>query len=208
MSDGAMAEYLLKILIIGDGNVGKSSFVHRYVDGQFSRSYKMTVGVDFSVKLLHWSDKEKVRLQLWDVAGQERFISMTRIYYRGALGCVVMFDVTSSSSFLSCRHWKQDLDNKAMLLNGDSIPCILLANKCDLSQRVVSSESIDKFSKANGFMAWMETSVKENKNIGEAMRMLVQEILSVRSGLDGLEPRPEGCVSPQLDSEFSGGGCC
>lgn len=61
--------------------------------------------------------------------GQERFISMTRIYYKGALGCVVMFDVTSSSSFLSCRHWKQDLDNKAMLPNGESIPCILLANK-------------------------------------------------------------------------------
>lgn len=61
--------------------------------------------------------------------GQERFISMTRIYYKGALGCVVMFDVTSSASFLSCRRWKQDLDNKAMLPNGDSIPCILLANK-------------------------------------------------------------------------------
>lgn len=54
---------------------------------------------------------------------------MTRIYYKGALGCVVMFDVTSSSSFLSCRYWKQDLDNKAMLPNGNSIPCILLANK-------------------------------------------------------------------------------
>ena len=61
--------------------------------------------------------------------GQERFISMTRIYYKGALGCVVMFDVTNSSSFLRCRHWKQDLDSKAMLPNGGSIPCILLANK-------------------------------------------------------------------------------
>ncbi|XP_022619043.1 ras-related protein Rab-7L1-like isoform X2 [Seriola dumerili] len=124
-----MTEHLLKILIVGDGNVGKSSFVHRYVNGQFNKTYKMTVGVDFSVKLLHWSDKEKVRLQLWDVAGQERFISMTRIYYKGALGCVMMFDVTSASSFLNCRHWKQDLDNKAILPNGHSIPCILLANK-------------------------------------------------------------------------------
>ena len=54
---------------------------------------------------------------------------MNRVYYKGALGCVVMFDVTSSASFLSCRHWKRDLDNKAMLPNGESIPCILLANK-------------------------------------------------------------------------------
>ncbi|XP_044066078.1 ras-related protein Rab-7L1-like isoform X2 [Siniperca chuatsi] len=166
--------------------------------------------MDFSVKLLHWSDKEKVRLQLWDVAGQERFISMTRIYYKGALGCVVMFDVTSLSSFLNCRHWKQDLDNKAMLHNGDSIPCILLANKCDLAQRVVSADSIDTFSKANGFVTWMETSAKENKNIGEAMRRLVQEILSVQSSLDPLQPGPQDSIHPQLDSEHNsrGGGCC
>uniref|UniRef100_A0A3Q3WAR8 Uncharacterized protein n=1 Tax=Mola mola TaxID=94237 RepID=A0A3Q3WAR8_MOLML len=124
-----MNEHLMKILIVGDGDVGKSSFVHRYISGAFNKTYKMTVGVDFSLKVLQWSDTEKVRLQLWDIAGQERFISMTRIYYKGALGCVVMFDVTSSSSFRSCLQWKRDLDNKAMLPNGDSIPCILLANK-------------------------------------------------------------------------------
>lgn len=204
-----MNEHLLKILIVGDGNVGKSSFVHRYVNGAFSKNYKMTMGVDYSVKLLLWSDKEKVRLQLWDIAGQERFISMNRIYYKGALGCVVMFDVTSSASFLSCRHWKRDLDNKAMLPNGDSIPCILLANKCDLSQRVVSADSIDRFSKANGFVTWMEVSVKENKNVGEAMRTLVQQILSVQSSLDPPQPRPQDSVYPQLDSECNrAAGCC
>ncbi|XP_042348556.1 ras-related protein Rab-7L1-like isoform X2 [Plectropomus leopardus] len=176
----------------------------------FILSLQSRCSVDFSVKLLQWSEKEKVRLQLWDIAGQERFISMTRIYYRGALGCVVMFDVTSSSSFLNCCHWKRDLDNKAMLPNGDSIPCILLANKCDLSQRVVSADSIDRFSKANGFVTWMEISVKENKNIGEAMRRLVREILSVQSSLDPLQPGPPYCVSPQPDSECNrgGAGCC
>ncbi|KAK1899316.1 Ras-related protein Rab-7L1 [Dissostichus eleginoides] len=199
-----MNEHLLKILIIGDGNVGKSSFLHRYVNGQFNKTYKMTMGVDYAVKLLHWSDKEKVRLQLWDIAGQERFISMNRVYYKGALGCVVMFDVTSSASFLSCRHWKRDLDNKAMLPNGESIPCILLANK-----RVVPPDRIDRFSKANGFITWMEISVKENKNIGEAMRRLVQDILYVESSLDSLQPKPQEMVNPQLDSECDGGaGCC
>ncbi|XP_023128677.1 ras-related protein Rab-7L1-like [Amphiprion ocellaris] len=204
-----MTEHLMKILIVGDGYVGKSSFVHRYVNGQFNSMYKMTMGVEFSVKVLHWSDKEKVRLHLWDIAGQERFISMTRIYYKGALGCVVMFDVTSSSSFLNCLYWKRDLDDKVMLPNGDSIPCILLANKCDLSQRVVSADSIEKFSKDNGFIAWMETSVKENKNIGEAMRILVKEILSVQSNLDPLEPRSGDTVHPELDSELdTGRRCC
>ncbi|XP_026224830.1 ras-related protein Rab-7L1-like [Anabas testudineus] len=205
-----MTEHLMKILVVGDWNVGKSSFVHRYVNGHFNKAYKMTVGVDFSVKLLHWSDKEKVRLQLWDIAGQERFISMTRIYYKGALGCVVMFDVTSSSSFLNCRHWKQDLDHKAMLPNGNSIPCILLANKCDLAQRVVSAESINRFSKANGFITWIEISVKENKNIGEAMRVLVQEILAVQSSLDQLQPKCEDSVNipPDCDDHNSRGARC
>lgn len=206
-----MNEHLLKILIVGEGNVGKTSFVHRYINGQFNRAYKMTVGVDFSVKVLQWSDKEKVRLQLWDIAGQERFISMTRIYYKGASGCVVMFDVTKSSSFLSCRLWKQDLDKKAMLPNGDAIPCILLANKCDLAQRVVSADSIDKFSKANGFVTWLEISVKDNKNIGEAMRRLVQEILSVQSVLDLNQSSYPDTVNAQLDSQIDTGregSCC
>ncbi|XP_074538442.1 ras-related protein Rab-7L1-like [Halichoeres trimaculatus] len=205
----AMAEHMLKILIVGDGNVGKTSFVHRYVNGNFSKSYKMTVGVDFAVKMLQWSDREKVRLQLWDIAGQERFISMTRIYYKGALGCVMMFDVTSSASFLSCRHWKQDLDNKAMQPDGHSIPCILLANKCDRAQREVSADTIDRFSKANGFLTWMETSVKENRNIGEAMRRLVQEILSVQSRLESPQPDPKEDVI-ELDSENQRRGtrCC
>ncbi|CAK6977002.1 ras-related protein Rab-7L1-like [Scomber scombrus] len=164
-----MEEHLMKILIVGNTSVGKSAFVHRYVKGKFNKTYKMTVGVEFSVKVLKWSEKEQVRLQLWDIAGLERFISMTRVYYKGALGCVVMFDVTNTSSFLNCRSWKQDLDNKALLPNGDSIPCILLANKCDLPERAVSADSIDEFSKANGFVTWMETSVKENQNVAESM---------------------------------------
>ncbi|XP_055022104.1 ras-related protein Rab-7L1-like [Boleophthalmus pectinirostris] len=201
-----MREHLMKILIIGDGNVGKSSFVNRYVNGQFSGNYKMTVGVDFSLKILQWSESEKVRLQLWDIAGQERFISMTRIYYRGAVGCVLIFDVSDSSSFLSCRLWKQDLDLKTRLPNGQTLPCILLANKCDLGKRVVSADSIDRFSRANGFVTWMETSVKNNRNIEEAMRRLVQEILSVQSSPDpGLSPS-EDLINPQQN--HSRASCC
>ncbi|XP_062283496.1 ras-related protein Rab-7L1-like [Scomber scombrus] len=206
-----MEEHLMKILIVGNASVGKSAFVHRYVKGKFNKTYKMTVGVEFSVKVLQLSEKEHVRLQLWDIAGLERFISMTRVYYKGALGCVVMFDVTNTSSFLNCRSWKQDLDNKALLPNGESIPCILLANKCDLPERAVSADSIDEFSKANGFVTWMETSVKENQNVAESMRRLVQEILSVQSCLDVLHTRRQVTVNHQLDSKLDnsrGKGCC
>ena len=121
---------------------------------------------------------------------------MTRVYYKGASGCVVMFDMTEPSSFLHARQWKQDVDTKAMLPNGDPIPCILVANKvhtaqiahthtqsihthtykstllfqCDLGMGCVSSEKIKEFSEANGFIGWMETSVKDNRNIQEPLR--------------------------------------
>ncbi|CAL1605813.1 unnamed protein product [Knipowitschia caucasica] len=203
-----MREHVMKILIVGDGNVGKSSFVDRYVLGQFSGRYKMTMGVDFSLKILHWSEREKVRLQLWDIAGQERFVSMTRIYYRGAVGCVMIFDLSDSRSFLNCRLWKQDLDLKSVLPNGQPLPCILLANKSDLSARVVATDTIEEFSKANGFIAWMETSVKKNTNIEEAMRRLVQEILSLQFCLDPDLSDPTDLLKPQSESGQTPGHCC
>ncbi|KPP65071.1 ras-related protein Rab-7L1-like [Scleropages formosus] len=166
-------DHLFKVLIVGDGHVGKTSLVHRYVEERFCKSYKSTVGVDFALKVLPWSNTETVRLQLWDIAGQERFTSMTRIYYKEASGCVLMFDVTDPSSFRNCHRWKEDLDSKVRLAGGSPVPCILLANKCDLSPWQVSRESVEAFSESNGFVAWIETSVKENKNISESMRYAV-----------------------------------
>ncbi|KAJ7397911.1 Ras-related protein Rab-7L1 [Pitangus sulphuratus] len=127
-------------------------------------------GVDFALKVVQWSESETVRLQLWDIAGQERFTSMTRLYYREASACVIMFDVTNISTFSNSQKWKQDLDSKLLLPDGNPVPCLLLANKCDLSPWAVTREEVDRFSKENGFSGWVETSVKENKNINEAMR--------------------------------------
>uniref|UniRef100_A0A672HWX9 RAB29, member RAS oncogene family n=1 Tax=Salarias fasciatus TaxID=181472 RepID=A0A672HWX9_SALFA len=122
-----MKEHMMKIVFVGDV-VGKTAFIHRYISGQFNKTSYATVGVDFREKTLQCSEKETVKLQIWDISGQERFRSSNSIYYRGALGCVVMFDVTNSSSFHSCQVWKRDLD-KVMLPSGAPIPCILLANK-------------------------------------------------------------------------------
>uniref|UniRef100_A0A4W2FL47 RAB29, member RAS onco family n=1 Tax=Bos indicus x Bos taurus TaxID=30522 RepID=A0A4W2FL47_BOBOX len=163
-------DHLFKVLVVGDAAVGKTSLVQRYSQDSFSKHYKSTVGVDFALKVLQWSDSEMVRLQLWDIAGQERFTSMTRLYYRDASACVIMFDVTNATTFSNSQKWKQDLDSKLTLPNGEPVPCLLLANKCDLSPWAVSRDQVDRFSKENGFTGWTETSVKENKNINEAMR--------------------------------------
>ncbi|TEA31011.1 hypothetical protein DBR06_SOUSAS9610056, partial [Sousa chinensis] len=171
-------DHLFKVLVVGDAAVGKTSLVQRYSQDSFSKHYKSTVGVDFALKVLQWSDSEMVRLQLWDIAGQERFTSMTRLYYRDASACVIMFDVTNATTFSNSQRWKQDLDSKLTLPNGEPVPCLLLANKCDLSPWAVSRDQVDRFSKENGFTGWTETSVKENKNINEAMRVLIEKMMS------------------------------
>uniref|UniRef100_A0A8D1LSX6 Ras-related protein Rab n=1 Tax=Sus scrofa TaxID=9823 RepID=A0A8D1LSX6_PIG len=122
-------DHLFKVLVVGDAAVGKTSLVQRYSQDSFSKHYKSTVGVDFALKVLQWSDSEVVRLQLWDIAGQERFTSMTRLYYRDASACVIMFDVTNATTFSNSQRWKQDLDSKLTLPNGGPVPCLLLANK-------------------------------------------------------------------------------
>ncbi|XP_069798234.1 ras-related protein Rab-7L1-like isoform X3 [Narcine bancroftii] len=137
--------------------------------------------VDFALKILEWSDTETVRLQLWDIAGQERFTSMTRLYYKDAGACIVMFDVTDATTFHNCLKWKHDLDSKVSLRDGSPVPCILLANKCDLSEWAITRNEIDDLSKANHFVGWIETSVKENKNVAQAMSVLVECLMSKSS---------------------------
>ncbi|ELT94920.1 hypothetical protein CAPTEDRAFT_101663 [Capitella teleta] len=162
-----------KLLTIGDPGVGKTSLVQRYVHGYYTKDYKATLGVDFALKLVKWSDNVTIKLQLWDIAGQERFTSMTRVYYRDAHACIIMFDLTQRSSFQNALKWKADLDSKCCQEDGSSVPCILLANKCDLSRREVNQDEIESFCREQNFIGWTEVSVKEGLMVEESMRYLV-----------------------------------
>ncbi|KAG7261124.1 hypothetical protein CRUP_004312, partial [Coryphaenoides rupestris] len=171
-------EHLYKILVIGDLGVGKTSIIKRYVHHNFSPNYRATIGVDFALKVLHW-DQETVRLQLWDIAGQERFGNMTRVYYREAMGAFIVFDVTRPASFEAITKWKEDLDSKLTLANGRNVATVLLANKCDQGH-------------------------DENINIDEAANCLVKHIIASEN--DMLQSEDADTISPQL--EKSGGGTC
>lgn len=105
---------------------------------------------------------------------------MTRVYYKEALGAFIVFDVTRSATFDAVVKWKQDLDSKVQLPNGDPIPCILLANKCDQTKQGTAGypAKMDEFVKEHGFSAWYETSAKENINIDAAARALVNQIIA------------------------------
>lgn len=172
-------EYLYKILVIGELGAGKTSIIKRYVHQFFSPHYRATIGVDFALKVLSWDQETIIRLQLWDIAGQERFGNMTRVYYKEAVGAFIVFDVTRAATFDAVLKWKQDLDAKVTLPDGNSIPCVLLANKCDQPKEGVANNSakIDEFVKEHNFSAWFETSAKDNLNIDDAAKTLVQKIL-------------------------------
>lgn len=178
-------ELLYKVLVVGDVSTGKTSFIKRYVHNIFSASYKSTIGVDFALKAIMWNDHTNIRLQLWDIAGQERFSNMTRVYYKDAVAAFVVFDVLRPSTFESVKKWKQDIDNKIKLPNtDDNIPVILLANKIDLLDPVEDKENIDnmketldKICKDCGFLTWFEISAKKNIGINEAANALIEEIL-------------------------------
>ncbi|XP_032075066.1 ras-related protein Rab-38 isoform X1 [Thamnophis elegans] len=216
-------EHLYKLLVIGDLGVGKTSIIKRYVHHNFSPHYRATIGVDFALKVLSWDAETVVRLQLWDIAGQERFGNMTRVYYREAVGAFIVFDVTRPATFEAVTKWKQDLDTKLTLPNGQLVPTVLLANKCDQGQELLVNNGfkMDQFCKDNGFVGWFETSAKalpplppltarpwkatpgmsfykqDNINIEEAARCLVKHIIS--SDSQPVHPIKPDVVNPHLN---------
>ncbi|CAO3600319.1 unnamed protein product [Absidia cylindrospora] len=214
-------EYLYKILVVGDLGTGKTSIIRRYVHNIFSNNYKSTIGVDFALKVIQWAPEIIIRLQLWDIAGQERFGNMTRVYYKEALGAFVVYDVTRPQTFEGVTKWKQDLDSKVSLpepWGGGHIPVVLLANKMDMLQeghgQPINHQEMNQFCRDNGFSNWFETSAKDNSNIDEAARHLIESIVAIEDEHGTLYADEMDDDSIHLDQskhhdQYSGGsGCC
>jgi len=206
-------QHLYKVLVIGDYAVGKTSIIKRYCEGYFTPNYKLTIGVDFAVKTIEWSEKTRVSLQLWDVAGHERFGTMTRVYYKYAIAAIIVFDLSRPATFEAVTKWKEDVNSKVVLANNEPIPLLLLANKCDIPGASVDKDALDKFAKDNGFIGWYPTSAQDNVNIDDAMHFLVSKILDVAK-TNVPTPLPETVKvgsknppsNPDQDNEKSG--CC
>ncbi|XP_073457097.1 ras-related protein Rab-32-like [Aquarana catesbeiana] len=171
-------EYLCKVLVVGDVGVGKTSIIQRYVHNIYSQCYRATIGVDFALKIIPWEKDTMVRLQLWDIAGQERFGHMTRLYYREAAGALVVCDLGRATTLQSVHRWKEDLDSKVSLRNGDPIPTVLIANKCDLLPYRGYSQDVEELGQQLGFTDCHMTSAKENVNIHEAVSCLIRSMVT------------------------------
>ncbi|KAJ6228267.1 ras-related protein rab-32 [Anaeramoeba flamelloides] len=159
---------------------GKTSIIQRYTNNVFSNSYKATIGVDFFMKDLK-RDNEIIKLQLWDIAGQEMFRHMTRVYYRDSVAALLVFDVDSRSSFEVINEWKKDIDEKVRTNTNSPIPVVLCANKIDLVDEESSwnktKKGMDKICEEQGYIGWFETSAKTDQNISNSIEFLLDYVL-------------------------------
>ena len=165
-------DYLFKIVIIGESDVGKQAFLLRFLDDSSDGKVLTKIGVDFRVKVLNVENK-LIKLQIWDTAGEERFRTITKTYYNGAHGIILMYDVTDQNSFKNIRNWIKQIEANA----DKSVGIVLVGHKCDEPGRVVTEEEGKKLAEDYD-IAFFESSAKTNKNVNEVFYYLVKEILT------------------------------
>ena len=164
-------EMIFKIILIGDSTTGKTNILSKYLNDKFARNTKATIGMELGNKSFKINN-DNVNCQIWDTAGQERYRSMTKAYYQGALGALIVYDITRRNTFENVENWLSDLKKCA----DNKVSIILLGNKNDLEEeREVKTEEGELFAKDNN-IAFLETSALNGKNIEIAFKTLVDEV--------------------------------
>jgi Ras-related protein Rab-8A len=171
-SRAAKYDYLIKLLLIGDSGVGKSCLLLRYSDDSFTQSFITTIGIDFKIKTC-LINESKVKLQIWDTAGQERFRTITTAYYRGAMGILLVYDVTDEASFLSVRNWMRQIDQNA----AENVNRILIGNKADMEDSRKVTYDAGKALADEFNIKFFETSAKLNSNVEKAFLSIASDIV-------------------------------
>ncbi|KAL0425327.1 UNVERIFIED_CONTAM: Ras-related protein RABA6b [Sesamum radiatum] len=164
-------DYLFKAVLIGDSAVGKSNLLSRFAKNEFCLESKPTIGVEFAYRNIRVGDK-LIKAQIWDTAGQERFRAITSSYYRGALGALLVYDITRKSTFESLKKWLKEVRE----FGSRELVVVLVGNKSDLAQyREVNLEDGRSLAQLED-LSFMETSAKENLNVEEAFLQMITRI--------------------------------
>jgi len=170
----------IKVVLLGQTCVGKSSLVLRFVQGKFFPKTEGTIGAAFLTKTIDLDSSAQVKFEIWDTAGQERYHSLAPMYYRGAQAAIVVYDVSSRDSFEKSKLWVNELREKST--NGQVV--ILVGNKCDLG-RVIESEAVAKYSSDNKLIH-IETSAKDGTNVVELFKAIAlnlpKEVIANQEG--------------------------
>ena len=170
-------DILFKIILVGDTSVGKTNIISKYLKNLFQEDFSATIGVEFSHKQF-LIDNHKIKAQIWDTAGQERYRSITSAYYKGAKGCLIVYDITRKATFESVDRWLADVKGSS----DNKLSIILLGNKCDNeSERKVSKEEGEEKAKYHN-VAFLETSALNGTNIEKAFQELINDVYHNNKG--------------------------
>jgi len=210
---------IAKVLVVGNVATGKTSVINRFARNKFSKDYQTTIGVDFALKRVRMGSSE-LNVQLWDIAGQERFAGLSRIFYTHAVAAVIVYDVTSRETFDAVLKWKQDIDAKVFLPSGAKIPVLLLGNKSDLLggeagvQPCVSPDELRAFVQQHDFFAAAECSAATGHNVKESCINLVTKIhQNNQTEMNAPQDKPQAPEPASQPVALSApvekkGGCC
>jgi small GTP-binding protein len=197
MSAAEPYDHLVKLLMLGDSAVGKSSLVMRFCEARFESNFVLTIGIDFKWKQVERNGK-KLKIQVWDTAGQERFRTITPAYYRAAMGVVIAYDITDQASFEHVEFWLTQLEQ-----HGDAnVQRVLVGNKSDLDslRKVARQDGEELASRFN--MAFFETSAKSGETVEEAFLHIADQVVekkyasaaSERNSVDLKEKKKKPCA--------------
>lgn len=177
------AEYRFKIVMLGDGAVGKTALTTRFTQGGFEADYKRTIGSDFAIKKLRLEEMDaNVTLQIWDLAGQPRFEVVRQGFYRGARGGLLVYDVTRRRTFLNIDNWKGECFKNL----GKEAPLVVVANKVDLEDsRAVTQEEGEEYAKKHDFL-YVESSALTGENVEEAYSALCKVMIEESKSKTGV----------------------
>ena len=165
--------YRIKVIIIGEAGVGKTSLVKKFVSGRFTSDYRVSIGANLFVKELSLNSDTDVSIQIWDIAGQEKWVKMRHLYYRGAHGALIVGDLTRENTFEQLKDfWNPDLKKFC-----GEIPKILVVNKVDLKP-MVSKPDIEKLAQNVKVKTTVFTSAKNGQNVEEAFRQIAKAIVT------------------------------
>ena len=175
MNSEQEAQIVLKLLLLGDSSVGKTSILNNYISNKFDESSISTVGVDYMDKIIDYN-KFKIKLQIWDTSGEEKFRTITKNFYRNADGLLVVFDLTKKESYDHIKSWINEAKE-----NNDKLKTILIGNKLDLKdERIVAIDVAKQFAEKNN-LKYIETSAKDGTNINESFQAIIDLLFDGKS---------------------------